>query len=143
MVTGAKQLAACRTMAALAEGRDYALSSSSETASAQKSVVRVKLTDSALRAIEDFQKYQVRFVLDSWFHGDISLRSGAFELKDREEEATAALSWLTAVAGCASFGSSASDTDGPWIIYDHLGWNIHMSSRHSEIFCGFFCRRNG
>ncbi|ELT93871.1 hypothetical protein CAPTEDRAFT_226667 [Capitella teleta] len=45
-----------RTMAALVEGRDYALASSSEGASALKSVVRVKLTDSALRAIEDFHK---------------------------------------------------------------------------------------
>lgn len=45
-------------MAALVEGSEYGLSSL-ESTSANKSVVYVKLTDSALRAFEEFQKIKV------------------------------------------------------------------------------------
>ena len=45
-------------MAALVEGQHYGLSSLSAT-SADKTVVLVKLTDTALRTIEEFQKIKV------------------------------------------------------------------------------------
>ena len=45
-------------MAALVQGRDYPLSSHSFSNS-NKSAFHVKLTDSALRAIEEFQKLKV------------------------------------------------------------------------------------
>jgi RNA polymerase II elongation factor ELL len=45
-------------MAALVEGHQYGLSSENST-SGQKSVVHVKLTDSALKALEGFQKIKV------------------------------------------------------------------------------------
>ena len=46
-------------MAALVEGRKYGLASLQST-SAGKSLIHVKLTDSALKAIEEFQKIKVR-----------------------------------------------------------------------------------
>ena len=45
-------------MAALVEGHNYELASQ-ESTSAEKSLVHVKLTDSALKAFEEFQKIQV------------------------------------------------------------------------------------
>ena len=45
-------------MAALVEGSEYGLSSL-ESTSANKSVLHVKLTDSALKAFEEFQKIKV------------------------------------------------------------------------------------
>jgi len=51
-------------MAALEEGRQYGLSSSASLLD-QRSVVQVKLTDSALRSIDEFLRHKVwvRFVL--------------------------------------------------------------------------------
>lgn len=46
-------------MAALVEGKSYGLSSLSST-SAGKTSVHVKLTDSAIRAIEEFNLIKVR-----------------------------------------------------------------------------------
>jgi hypothetical protein len=56
------------TMAALEDGRSYPLSSSSEAASAQKTLVRVKLTDSALRAIQDYHRNKVGSPPNRNFH---------------------------------------------------------------------------
>ena len=45
-------------MAALVAGGEYGLSSNDST-SANKTVLHVKLTDSALKAIEEYQKFKV------------------------------------------------------------------------------------
>ena len=47
-------------MAVLVEGQKFALSSKSQTS---KSVVYVKLTDSALRSLEDYLKNKVRILV--------------------------------------------------------------------------------
>ena len=47
-------------MAVLVEGQEFALSSKSQTS---KSVVYVKLTDSALRSLEEYLKQKVRIIL--------------------------------------------------------------------------------
>ena len=56
-------------MAVLVEGQKFALSSKSQTS---KSVVYVKLTDSALRSLEDYLKNKVRYFfplfVDSKYH---------------------------------------------------------------------------
>ena len=57
-------------MAVLVEGQKFALSSKSQTS---KSVVYVKLTDSALRSLEDYLKNKVRILL--LFQG-LDLNSG-------------------------------------------------------------------
>ena len=49
-------------MAVLVEGQKFALSSKSQTS---KSVVYVKLTDSALRSLEDYLKNKVRSFFSS------------------------------------------------------------------------------
>ena len=46
-------------MAALVEGLNYGLSSQFSSSNSNKSAFHVKLTDSALRAIEEFQKIKV------------------------------------------------------------------------------------
>ena len=45
-------------MSALVAGREYGLSSN-ESTSANKTVLHIKLTDSALKAIEEYQKFKV------------------------------------------------------------------------------------
>lgn len=48
-------------MATLVEGREYGLASNGST-SGNKTFIHLKLTDSALRALEEFSKSRVRIV---------------------------------------------------------------------------------
>ena len=63
-------------MAVLVEGQKFALSSKSQTS---KSVVYVKLTDSALRSLEDYLKNKVRYFfplfVDSTYHLTVNRHS--------------------------------------------------------------------